>query len=88
MAFDVSKLVDYAWSDIAKAAKTAMISAALGGATLRVNGRELGRISMADAKALYEFANQQMIDEQNPGDGGIILLVSGDSDDCGRRRGF
>lgn len=73
MAFNTALLVDYSWTDIAKAAKTAMMSAALGGTTLSVGGRQIGRISIEDAKQLYVLAQQQITLESNPNDGGIVL---------------
>jgi hypothetical protein len=36
MAFDLSTLTDYAWSDIKVAAKNAMVTAALGGGELEI----------------------------------------------------
>lgn len=76
MAFDTSQLTDYSWSDIAKAAKHAMMSAALGGANYMINGRSFGRISIEDAKKLYELAQQNIADETN--DGGMGLAGFGE----------
>lgn len=73
MAIDTSTLTDYAWSDIAKAAKTAMMSAALGGANLSINGRNIGRISIEDAALLYKLAIEQVNAETDTG--GDIALV-------------
>lgn len=75
MAIDVSQLTDYSWADIAKAAKTAMLSAALGGAQLQINGRIIQRITVNEATQLYELAVRQMTNDANPSDGGIILAV-------------
>jgi hypothetical protein len=36
MAIDVTQLTDYSWSDIAKAAKQAMMTIALGGHSMRM----------------------------------------------------
>lgn len=71
---NVSLLVDYSWSDIAKAAKTAMITTALGGRSLHIDGKEITRITPAEAKELYEFATLQAINDASPGDGGIIQV--------------
>lgn len=70
MAFDTTQLTDYAWTDIAKAAKTAMMTAALGGANLTVNNRTIGRISIEDAKALFLLA-QEMIAIESAGEAGF-----------------
>jgi hypothetical protein len=75
MAIDVSALTDYAWSDIAKAAKTAMITAALGGDELTINGRHIGRITVDDAKTLYDYATEQANAEASTDNGGGIALV-------------
>lgn len=78
MAIDLSTLTDYAWSDIAKAAKAAMVNAAIGGNTLTVNGRSVGRITIDEAKKLYDFAVQQIEDESTDGAGGIALVRYGE----------
>jgi hypothetical protein len=78
MAFDTSQLTDYSWSDIQKAAKHAMISAAVGGGTLTINGRTIGRISIADAKLLYETATEQVNAESTDAAGGIALVKYGE----------
>lgn len=69
MAIDTSLLADYSWSDIKKAAKHAMVSAAVGGSSLTINGRTIGRISIDEAKKLYELATQQESDESDTGSG-------------------
>jgi hypothetical protein len=81
MAFDPSALTDYSWSDIAKAAKAAMVAAAMGGDTLAINGRTIGRISIDEAKKLYEMATQAQADEAAAStgtDGGLVLVQYGD----------
>ena len=78
MAIDVSALTDYSWADIAKAAKHAMITAAVGGGELTINGRHIGRISIKDAKLLYEFATQAVTDESTEGGGGTALVQYGE----------
>jgi hypothetical protein len=60
MALDLSTLTDYSWSDIKKAAKTAMVSSALGGSRLVVNGNDITRISIDDAKKLYQLADEMI----------------------------
>ncbi len=77
MAVDTAQLVDYSWSDIAKAAKQAMMGAALGGANFSINGRMLGRITIQDAKTLYELAQQNIADESDTG-GGIAIVRVGE----------
>jgi hypothetical protein len=78
MAFDPSTLTDFSWSDIKKAAKAAMVNAAMGGATYTINGRQLGRISITEAKALYELATQMEADEASDSADGIALVRYGE----------
>jgi hypothetical protein len=81
MAFDPSTLTDYSWSDIAKAAKASMVASAMGGNTISVNGRNLGRISIDEAKKLYELATQMVADEAAAStgtDGGLALVQFGE----------
>jgi len=78
MAFDTSQLTDYSFADIALAAKHAMIQAAVGGATLSIGGRSIGRISMEDAMALYNFAIAAANDESEDAGGGIALVQYGE----------
>jgi hypothetical protein len=81
MAFDLSTLTDYAWSDIAKAAKHAMVTAALGGENLIINGRTIGRISISDALELYNAATAVAeAEEAASGDsgGGTALVQFGE----------
>lgn len=78
MAIDVSALTDYAWSDIAKAAKTAMLTAALGGGELTISGRTIRRLSITEAKALYEMAIQMIEDEAGTSQGGVALVRYGE----------
>jgi hypothetical protein len=58
MAFDTSLLTDYSWSDIAKAAKHALISAATGGESLTINGRVIQKITPEQAMKLYSYATK------------------------------
>ena len=78
MPIDVSALTDYSWSDIAKAAKTAMITAALGGGQLTINGRQISRISIKEATDLYNLAVQAQTDEAFPEGGGLGLIGYGE----------
>ena len=80
MAIDLTQLTDYSWSDIAKAAKHAMVSAAVGGDTLTMpDGRAIGRISIDEAKKLYQFATEQaQADAAGANGGGIALAQFGD----------
>lgn len=78
MAIDTSLLTDYAWSDIAKAAKHAMMQAAVGGNTLQINGRTIGRISIDEAKKLYELATQMQNDDDTSSENGLALVQFGE----------
>jgi hypothetical protein len=74
MAIDTTQLTDYSWSDIAKAAKTAMLTAAVGGSELRMpDGRFIKRMTVAEAKELYQVATEMTNVESSEG-GGIALL--------------
>ena len=74
----LSALADYSWADIKKAAKHAMVTAAVGGGTLSLNGRTIGRISIKDAKLLYELAEQMTQEEDVESAGGIALVQYGE----------
>lgn len=76
MALDLSTLADYSWADIAKAAKQAMVTTALGGSTLTINGRTIQRITIDDAKTLYELATAQVAAEQAGCNGSGNILVN------------
>lgn len=78
MAIDLSTLTDYAWADIAVAAKHAMVSAAVGGGTLTIDGRTIGRISIEQAKVLYEMATEQVAIEDVDSGGGTALVQYGE----------
>ena len=60
MAIDTSQLTDYSWADIKKAAKQAMMTAAIGGTQLTINGRSIGRITPNQARQLYDLAEQEL----------------------------
>lgn len=75
MAFDTSKLADYSWADIAKAAKAAMLTAAIGGTRLvQINGNDITRMTQDQLESLYNFAMEQQNAESEV-DGGDIALV-------------
>lgn len=78
MAIDTSLLTDYTWAQIKLAAKHAMMQAAVGGNTLSINGRMIGRISIKEAKDLYELATQMESDESEGETGGIGLAGYGE----------
>lgn len=75
MAVDLSTLTDHSWSNIAKAAKVAMVNAAVGGNTLTINGRTIGRISIEEAKALFLLATEMEQVEASAETGGMNALV-------------
>jgi hypothetical protein len=76
MAIDTTQLTDYSWSDIAKAAKGAMMSAAVGGGELRMpDGRTIKRITIEEAKKLYDLATANANTEANTETGGGIVLA-------------
>ncbi len=71
------------WQYVANAAQLAMLSASMQGKVIRSqDGREIVRVTTAEAQALYYFAMQQVVTEQN-NDGGVILWDAGG--DCGPR---
>jgi hypothetical protein len=72
MAIDTAALTTYSWADIAKAAKQAMITSAIGGSRLVINGRDITRISVTDAKELYSFAIE-MQDIEAGNDGNALI---------------
>lgn len=79
MAIDVTQLSEYSWSDIATAAKQAMITAAIGGSMLRIKGREIERITIDQATALYAFAQEQAALEAGGASPGIALIRWGEA---------
>lgn len=72
MAFDTSQLTDYTFAEIKLAAKHAMISAAVGGGTLTINGRTIGRVTLKEARDLYDWADT-MASVDGDENGGIVL---------------
>jgi hypothetical protein len=74
MPIDTTQLVDYAWLDIAKAAKSAMIAAALGGANYTIHGKSFGRITPQEARDLYDFAISMDNAEKSGPDGSTVLV--------------
>lgn len=79
MAIDTSQLTDYSWAQIKLAAKHAMVSAAVGGGTLTIAGRNIGRITIDQAKKLYEFADQMEQDEAVDSGGGTAIVEYGEA---------
>jgi hypothetical protein len=78
MAIDTTQLTDYSWSDIAKAAKTAMLTAAVGGSELRMpDGRFIKRLTVQEAKELYQVATQMDALDSDTG-GGTALARFGE----------
>ena len=78
MAIDTSLLTDYTWAQIKLAAKHAMMSAAVGGNTLSINGRAIGRISIDEAKKLYELAEEMDAAEATESPGGLAIVRYGE----------
>ncbi len=81
MPVDPSSITDYAWADIAKAAKACMLNSAMAGFKYKMpDGRELQRMSFTEAKALYEMAMAQIAaDSAGTNGAGIVLAEFGDS---------
>jgi cytidylate kinase len=75
MAVDLSTLTDYSWSDIKKAAKAAMVNAAVGGNRLVINGRDITRITPEQAQKLYQYASQMDDAESGTADASGIALI-------------
>lgn len=78
MAIDTSLLTDYTGAQLKLAAKHAMMTAAVGGGELIINGRTIGRITIDAAKKLYEFAEQLSADEATDSGGGLALVQYGE----------
>jgi hypothetical protein len=79
MAIDTTQLTDFTWAQIKLAAKHAMVSAAVGGASLSVGGKTIGRITVAEAKALYDMADAMQASEDagENGDGNVLVTLGG-----------
>lgn len=75
---DVSQLAEYSFADIAKAAKVAMMNAAVGGSMMSIHGRSIGRITPAEARALYDFAMAQLALEDDASPAGLALVQWGE----------
>lgn len=76
MPIDATDLTDYAWSDVAKAAKASLMAAAVGGAEYRMpDGRNLRRLSVEEATKLYQMAIAMANEESNTESGGGNALV-------------
>lgn len=75
MAVDLSLLTDYTWTQIKLAAKHAMVQAAVGGSSLAINGRQISRISIEEAKKLYNLAAEMETTEGGDADATGIALI-------------
>lgn len=75
MAVDLSLLTDYTWTQIKLAAKHAMVQAAVGGSSLAINGRQISRISIEEAKKLYNLAAEMETIEGGDSDATGIALI-------------
>ena len=80
MAVDISQLGTFTWADLQTAAMHAMVSAAVGGGELTINGRTIRRISIKDAQLLYDLATAQIEAEVATADdgGGMVLVQYGE----------
>lgn len=72
MAIDTSLLTDYSFAQIKLAMKHAIMTAGVGGVTLSIGGRTIGRCTLKEAWDIYTKASMA---EALEGDanGGIIL---------------
>lgn len=68
-------ITDPSWSDIKKAAKLAMLQAAVGGVGVMQVGTNVQRLNVDQLKKLYELAEQMESDETASDTGGGIALV-------------
>jgi hypothetical protein len=66
---------DPSWSTIKKAAKVAMLQAAVGGVAVMQVGTNVQRLNIDQLKKLYELADQMTADEASAETGGGIALV-------------
>jgi len=78
MAIDTTQLTDFTWAQLKLAAKHAMMSAAVGGANVSIAGRSLGRITIEEARKLYELAETMEQIEAGAGTGGTALAQYGE----------
>jgi hypothetical protein len=74
----LAAIADYSFADIAKAAKAAMVQAALGGQSVLQLGKTVQRITPEQAMKLYEFASQASADEASDTGGGNGLVEYGE----------
>ena len=80
MAIDLSTLTNYSWCDIAKAAKVAMVSTALGGTELMIGSRTIQRCTIKEARDLYAMATEMMaLEDAGENGGGNVLVRWGES---------
>ncbi len=78
MALDLSGLADYSWAQIKLSAKTAMVSAMLGGANLTINGRNIARVTPEEARKIYEWATEMELLDSGDAPGGLALVRWGE----------
>jgi hypothetical protein len=73
-----SQLTDYLGADQARRQARDGL-AALGGASLSVGGKTIGRITVAEAKALYDMADAMQASEDagENGDGNVLVTLGG-----------
>lgn len=75
---DITALTDYSFAEIKKACKVAMINGALGGATLSINGRMIGRFTPEQLQKLYQWADQRELEDSTTTPGGLVLVQYGE----------
>lgn len=70
----IAALNDFTWAQIKIMAKTAIGTALLGGNNLRsADGREIGRVTVDQAKEIYAWACEMEALESSDSGGGISL---------------
>lgn len=68
MSIDTTLLTNYTWDQIKTAATQAIMANLIGGSRLVINGRDIMRVSVEDAKGIYLWAVQmQDIEAGNDG---------------------
>lgn len=70
----IDAVADYAWADIAKMAKKALLDLTISQST-SINGRVVQRADVASLTKLFEFAQSQANADANSETGGDIALV-------------
>lgn len=69
---------DPSWSTIKKAAKVAMLQAAVGGVAVMQVGTNVQRLNIDQLKKLYELATDMESDEDTTDAGGTALVQYGE----------